>query len=183
MATASPEAPRYWFEDAFMTFNTGEAILNKDIPFEAYTENGDENLAVWNRPENFDSAPRIKLPKVDTVFLFSLGTKYSKNVLDESHVLKVKEALVKHRSPVITVGNDEAYWHVTVITGYDDEATDGACYELDSKVCKGKKGAFYVRDSFGSGVEKRSYEWFIQRQNSATVAKLVEEVPFIRPRH
>jgi hypothetical protein len=173
MRNSSPVPYRTWFEDAFMIFNTGEAILAKDMPFEAYDEYGDENLNIWNTPDNFETAPRIKLPKVDTVFLFSVGDKYSKNVLDESHVLKVKQALVEHKSPIITIGNDEAYWHATVITGYDD-TIEGDCYELDSKVCRGKKGAFYVRDSFGNGLETRSYEWFIRRQNSAAVAKLAE---------
>ena len=162
-----------WFEDAFLKFDSGVAVLTRDMPFESFSENGDINYGVWNYPANFETAPRIKLPKIETVFLFSVGSKYSKGVLDQTHVQKVKEALVQYQSPVIAIGNDEDYWHVTVITGYDDNA-EGDCYELDSKVCVGKKGAFYVRDSFGTRLEARSYEWFIRRGNSAAVAKLAE---------
>jgi len=162
-----------WFENAFLKFDSGVAVLNRNLPFESFTSGGTINYAVWNMPAAFHTAPRINLPKVDTVFLFSVGTRYSRGVLDSSYVEKVKEALVKYQSPVLTVGNDEDYWHVTVITGYDDTQT-GDCYELDSKVCVGKKGVFYVRDSFGTRLEKRSYEWFIRRQNSAAVAKLAE---------
>jgi len=161
-----------WFEDAFLKFNSGEAVLNRDMPFEAFTSTGEINYAVWNFPGNFKSAPRIKLPKVDTEYLFSYS-KYAMGVLNESHLRQVKEALLKYESPIITVGNDEDYWHVTVIVGYDDEI-EGDCYELDSTVCEGKKGALYVRDSFGTRIEARSYEWFLRRQNSATVAKLAE---------
>ncbi len=159
-----------WFEDAFLKFDSGEAILARDLPFESFSETGEINYNVWNLPDAFNSAPRIKLPKVDTVYLFSFD-KFSKGVLDESYVQQVKEALVKYKSPILTVGNDTDYWHVTVITGYDDNLV-GDCYELDSKACAGKRGAFYVRDSFGNRLDTRSYEWFIRRQNSAAVATL-----------
>ena len=161
-----------WFEDAFLKFDSGVAVLNRDMPFESFNEVGDINNDVWNVPSIFETAPRIKLPKVDTISLFSFD-KFSRGVLDQSHLQKVKEALVKYQSPIITVGNDEDYWHVTVIVGYDDNL-QGDCYELDSKICKGKKGAVYVRDSFGTRLEARSYEWFIRRQNSAAVAKLAD---------
>ena len=161
-----------WFEDAFLKFDSGVAVLTRDMPFESFTENGDINYDVWNVPSNFDSAPRIKLPKIETLTLYAFD-KYSRGVLDQSHLNQVKEALVKYQSPIIAVGNDEDYWHVTLIVGYDDNI-EGECYELDSKVCEGKKGAVYVRDSFGTRLEARSYEWFLRRQNSAAVAKLAE---------
>ncbi len=161
-----------WFEDAFLKFDSGEAILNRDLPFESFTSTGEINYAVWNYPSNFKFAPRIKLPRVETEYLFSFN-KYAMGVLDESHLKKVKQALIRYESPIITVGNDEDYWHVTVIVGYDDEL-EGDCYELDSSVCEGKKGALYVRDSFGARIEARSYEWFLRRQNSASVARLAE---------
>lgn len=173
-APSSALRSKSWFENIFLKFDSGESVLARDMPFEFYDENGNFNYTVWNFPSNFYTAPRVKLPKIDTVFLFSVGTMYSRGVLNQSHVDQVKEALVKYQSPIIVVGNDEEYWHVVVITGYDDTATDGLCYELDTSVCKGKKGAFYVRDSFGLGLEKRSYEWFIRRQNSAAVAKIAD---------
>lgn len=174
MSSSFVPQPRSWFEDPFLMFNSGEAILAKDLSFEAYTEDGHDSVEVWNRPTDFEKLPKISLPKVDTVFLFSVGNKYSMGVLDESHVIQVKDALLKYKSPIITIGNDQAFWHATVIVGFDDDAEDGSCYELNSSVCKDKKGAFYVRDSFGNGLEKRSYEWFIRRQNSAAVAKLAD---------
>lgn len=163
-----------WFENYFLKFDSGQAVLQKDMPFNFWTASGDMDYGVWNTPANFQTAPRIPLPKIDTVFLFSVGNKYSRNVLNRSHVEIVKQALVQYQSPILMVGNDEEYWHMLVITGYDDEATDGDCYELNPAVCFGKKGAFYVRDSFGLGVEKRSYEWFLRRMNSAAVAKLAD---------
>jgi hypothetical protein len=173
ISEVSSNRSKSWFEDAFLKFDSGEAVLTRDMPFESFDEYGDIDYGMWNVPSNFDTAPRIKLPKVDTVFLFAVGNKYSRGVLTDSYVKQVKEALVKYQSPVITVGNDEDYWHVTVITGYDD-TVEGDCYEIDSKICAGKKGVFYVRDSFGVRLEARSYEWFIRRQNSAAVAKLAE---------
>lgn len=170
---SSPRRSKSWFEDAFLKFDSGVAVRARDLPFESFDEYGNIDYRVWNTPAAFNAAPRIRLPKVDTVYLFSVGNKYSRNVLNESHLTQVKEALVKYRSPIIAVGNDEDYWHVTVITGYDDDL-QGDCYELDSKVCRGKKGAVFVRDSFGTRLEARSYEWFLRRQNSAAVAKLAE---------
>jgi hypothetical protein len=161
-----------WFEEAFLKFNSGEAVLNRDMPFESFDNEGEINYSVWNRPSNFYSAPRVALPAVETIYLFS-HDKYSKGVLKQEHLKHVKESLVKYQSPILSVGNDEDYWHVTVIVGYDDDL-EGDCYELDSKVCAGKKGSFYVRDSFGTRIEARSYEWFVRRQNSAAVAKLAE---------
>jgi hypothetical protein len=172
-AGASPIRTRTWFEDAFLKFDSGQAVLARDLPFESFDEWGNINQAVWGTPDGFYSAPRIKLPKVDTVFLFAVGNKYSRGVLDTSHLEQVKEALVKYRSPILLVGNDEDYWHVTVVTGFDDNL-QGDCYELDSKVCRGKKGAVFVRDSFGTRLEARSYEWLIRRNNSAAVAKLAD---------
>lgn len=170
-APSSSLRSRSWFEDAFLKFDSGQAILAREIPFESFDEFGNINQAVWGMPDRFYQAPRIQLPKVDTVFLFSVGNKFSRNVLNTSHLDQIKQALVKYRSPILSVGNDEDYWHVTVITGFDDQM-EGDCYELDSKVCEGKKGAVFVRDSFGTRLEARSYEWLIRRTNAAAVAKL-----------
>jgi hypothetical protein len=169
----SPVRSKSWFENAFLKFDSGVSVLDKDMPFQSFTADGSINYAVWDMPSNFAAAPRIALPKIDTVFLFSIGDKYNYGVLNQSNLDQVKRALVQYRSPIITVGNDEAYWHVVVITGYDDTVV-GDCYELDESVCEGKIGAVYVRDSFGTRLEARSYEWFLRHQNSAAVAKLAE---------
>jgi len=160
-----------WFQDAFLKFDSGEAFLQKDEPFEGWTDDGDINDYVWDMPDDYYTLPRIKLPKIDSVLLFSMGDgRYSRGVLDQSYVDIVKQALIKYQSPILVVGNDTDYWHVVVITGYDD-TIQGSCYELTSTSCH-TMGAFYVRDSFGTRLEARSYDWFVRRNNSAAVAKL-----------
>lgn len=161
---------RTWFENAFLKFDSGEAILQRDLPYTGFTITGEINYAVWNYPANFVKLPRIKLPAIDTEFLFSYG-QYSRNVLTDNQLTEIKEALLKYESPIIAMTNDSDYWHAQVIVGFDDELV-GDCYELDPAACRGKKGAFYVRDSFGVRLELRSYEWYKVRGNAAAVLKL-----------
>jgi hypothetical protein len=170
---SAPDSARakVWFENAFLKFDSGEAIINRDLPFESFTGDGEINYGVWGMPMEFSTAPRISLPKIDTVLLFASADQYARGILGQDSVDQVKQALLTYQSPIITVGNDEDYWHVVVIVGYDDQKT-GDCYELDSSVCIGKVGGFYVRDSFGTRLDFRSYEWFMRHQNSATVAIL-----------
>jgi hypothetical protein len=52
--------------------------------------------------------------------------------LDENDIQKVKEALVKYQSPVIVNYNDDYYWHVILIVGYDDKLK-GDCYQIEEK--------------------------------------------------
>ncbi len=174
ISESSSSRSRSWFEDAFLKFDSGEAFLQKTVPFFAFTRDGDINNAVWNVPGSFDTAARVRLPKIDTEFLFAVGNKYSRNVLSEMHVTKIKQALIKYRSPIIAVGNDTDYWHVTVITGYDDNKV-GDCYELQEGTCRAK-GMFYVRDSFGIRLEERSYDWLVRRGNAAAVAGFQEDI-------
>ena len=85
----------------------------------------------------------------------------------------IKDALWKYKSPVLINYNDEDYWHVILIVGYDDRIP-GACYDTDPKECEGDIGSFYVRDSFGVRVELRDYDWFRVKGNAAFVVKLKE---------
>lgn len=167
------DAPVYHFiQGAVKNFNHGEAVLNKDWPFIAYNSDGTDSMEAWNRHINFDSLPRITVPKVTTEFLFARGKKYSTYVLKKEDILAVKEALVKYKSPVIINYNDDDYWHVVLIVGYDD-GLKGQCYEIDADECN-EKGSFYVRDSNGNRFEARAYNWFLYRGNAAAVVKLKE---------
>jgi len=159
-----------FIEAPFLRFNHGEAILNKDWPFNAYKENGEVNMTVWDLHPDFDRLPRLSVPKVETIHLFTRGRKWSTGVLTEDDLAEVKNALVKYNSPVIINYNDDDFWHVVLIVGFDDELK-GECYQMEAKDCQGK-GALYVRDSNGHKVDMRAYEWFIEKANSAAVAKL-----------
>ena len=152
-----------------MRFNNGSAILTKDWPYEAWTGTA-VNYSVWNRHPNYSQLPRVKLPQIETIKLFQYGNRWATYVLNESHVEQIKEALWKYKSPIIINYNDEDYWHVILIVGYDDNIP-GECYDTDPKECEGNIGSFYVRDSFGIKVELRDYDWFRAKGNAAAVVK------------
>lgn len=165
--------PSSWLESAVLKFDSGEAVLQKDMPYTAFTATGDINYSVWNFPANFYTAPRISVPKIDTELLFQVGDRYSRNVLNETHLQRLKQTLLQKHSPILLNNNDTEYWHVVVVVGFDDDLK-GHCYELDEQVCEGKKGALYIRDSNGYGLEQRSYEWFYKRANAAAVVTLAD---------
>jgi C1A family cysteine protease len=107
---------------------------------------------------------------VETIKLFELGNKWSTLVLDQSHIQLIKEALWTYKSPILVNYNDENFWHVILIVGYDDNLP-GVCYDTSPKECSGL-GSFYVRDSFGLRIELRDYDWFRVKGNAAFVVKL-----------
>lgn len=159
------------FVDApVLRFNKGFGILAKDWPFEAW-RNNIPNQTVWNRHPNMDTLPHIELPEVESVKLFQYGNKWSTNVLDQEDVDLIKDALWKYKSPVIVNYNDDDFWHVVLIVGYDDNLP-GPCYDTDESECSSDIGSFYVRDSFGTKVELRDYDWFRVKGNAAFVIKL-----------
>ena len=166
-----PKNPvRSFIEDAVIDFNWGEAVHHKDWPFVAFNSDGTTNKSVWNKHPDFENLPRMKVPPVETVFLFSYGRKrWATGVLDENDIQKVKEALVKYQSPVIVNYNDDYYWHVILIVGYDDKLK-GDCYQIEDKNCN-SEGSFYVRDSNGKIFESRAYNWFLENGNAASVVK------------
>lgn len=163
---------RYFWEVHVLKFNNGFGIHTNDWPYEAWNEYW-ENASVWNFRE-WRQMPKVSLPKVDTEPLFVIGGKWSTNVLDQKHITQIKEALVKHRSPVMVNYVDDGYWHVILIVGYDDELP-GRCYGTDEKECNNDIGSFYVRDSFGIPVEVRDYDWFRVNGNMAIVVKEAKE--------
>lgn len=163
--------PSYHFiEEAVKKFNYGEAVHIRDWPFNAYNSDGTDNMTVWNLHPNYVELPRLAVPEIETEFLFARGRKWATNVLKAKDIETIKEALVTYKSPIIINYNDDGYWHVVLIVGYDDKVK-GVCYEVESEDCN-KRGAFYVRDSNGKRFEARAYNWFLYNGNAAAVVKL-----------
>jgi hypothetical protein len=140
------------------------------LPFSAYTEQGLPSQQVWRYPPGFQTLPRMKVFKVETERLFMFGNKWSTRVLNNNHVEQIKEALWKHKTPILVNYNDEFYWHVVTIVGYDDNIR-GDCYDTPIEECRKDLGAFYVRDSFGVKIEVRDYDWFRVKGNAAFIVR------------
>jgi len=152
-----------------LKFNWGFGIHINDWSFEAWN-NSYENQTVWNY-RNWEGMKKVSVPKVETIRLFQYGGKWSENVLDDSHINQIKDALVKYESPVLVNYVDEGYWHVILIVGYDDDIP-GQCYDNPESECSATPlGSFYIRDSFGITVEVRDYDWFRAKGNAAFVVK------------
>ena len=163
--------PEHFIEEVVLRFNYGEAVHNSVWPFKAYHEDGTDSLEAWNVHPDFANLPRLSVPPVKTELLFARGKKFATSVLREEDLLAVKKALVEHKAPVIINYNDDGYWHVILIVGYDDKKK-GECYELEAEDECGKKGAFFVRDSNGKRFEARDYKWFLAKVNAAAVVEL-----------
>lgn len=164
-------------EAAIRRFNWGEAVHASDLPFVAWNADGTPNRGVWNEPPGFDQLPRMQVPKVETIKLFSRGkTKWSTYVLSNADVELVKQSLWKYKSPVLINYNDTNFWHVITIVGYDDNLQTAACYDNTppQECAKNQTGAFYVRDSFGVRVESRDADWFRIKGNTAYVVRLAK---------
>lgn len=161
-------AGKYPWEIPVLKYNNGFGIHISDWPFNPW--NGTEtSSSPWNN-RDWQKLPRVPVPAVDTIPLFVIGNRWSTNVLNASHVEKIKEALVKYDSPVMINYNDSGYWHTILIVGYDDELP-GRCHELTAEQCGEQKGSFYVRDSFGVPFELRDYDWYRIKGNAAFVVR------------
>jgi hypothetical protein len=136
----------------------------------AYNEDGTDSQRAWWKHPDFLTLPRVITPKVKTELLFSYGKRWSTEVLKEKDLELMKETLSNRGAPLIVNYNDDGYWHVVLIVGYDDRKK-GVCYELEKEECKGR-GAFYVRDSDGKKYEARDYSWFLQKGSAAAVVEL-----------
>jgi C1A family cysteine protease len=157
--------PEHFIQEVVLRFNYGEAIHQSAWPFHAYRRDGSTNSEVWSRHPDFEQLPRLKVPPLKTDLLFARGKKYATYVLKPEDVEKVKETLVKTSSPVIINYNEDGYWHVILIVGYDDHLK-GECYEITPQECN-PMGSFYVRDSNGKHYEARAYNWFLYKANAA----------------
>jgi hypothetical protein len=160
------------FENPLLKFNWGEGIHSSNLPFDARTSTGNPNQQVWRYPPGFPTLPRIGVTGVQTERLFLKGNRWSTYVLTDKDVELIKETLWKTKNPILVNYNDEGFWHVVSIVGYDDDV-EGACYDTDPEECAGDIGSFYVRDSFGVFIEVRDYDWFRVKANAAFAIKEV----------
>lgn len=161
----------YWHTAALGAFGQGWAIHESKLPYNAYLEDGSPNYEMWWFPRDFYQIPRMQITeRFESKTLFVKGGKYATHVLNDADLLKVKKALVEEGSPILINYNDESWWHMILIVGYDDNLK-GACYDMEEEDCKGK-GAFIVRDSDGTLTHARDYEWFKVKGNAAFVVKL-----------
>jgi len=159
-----------FLEIPVLRFNAGFGIHLSQWDYATWDGHSRKN--VWGY-RNWKSMERVPLPQVETIPLFMYGNRWSTRVLDDSHIQMIKENLVNHRSPVLVNYNDNGYWHVILIVGFDDDLP-GTCYDEDMSLeeCnEDNRGSFYVRDSFGIPVEVRNYEWFRTKGNAAVVVK------------
>lgn len=162
---------KYDFEVPVLKFNKGFGIHISDWDYTAWKGNY-ENNSVWSY-RDWSGMKKIDLPKVETIPLFVRGNRWSTGVLNDSHVQQIKEALWKYKSPVLVNYNDDGYWHVILIVGYDDQLP-GTCYDPAVPLAECNQddvGSFFVRDSFGIPVEVRDYDWFRLMGNAAFVVK------------
>lgn len=160
---------RSMWEIPLLKFNkTGYGIHITDWPYEAW-DGTRPNGTVWNY-RNWSRFEKVTLPKIEIQRLFIFGNKWSTNVLKPAHVTAIKEALWKYKSPVLINYNDNFYWHVILIVGYDDDLP-GTCYDIPKADCEKDIGSFYVRDSFGVRAEIRDYDWFRVKGNAAFVVR------------
>lgn len=158
-----------FFEAVLYKFNaTGYSVPAAEWPLIAWID-GERNMSAWQNQDH-SRMTRIELPKIETIELFHSEDRWATEVLDQSDVEIVKKAMVKHRSPILINYNDNKFWHVILVVGYDD-SMEGECYQVSASDCRRSKGAFYVRDSFGKTIELRDYDWFVKRANSAFVVR------------
>ena len=163
-----------WHEMAVARFNDGWSISIQDLAFNAWTTDGQVNRSVWSRPKDFYNLPRIEFTeRFKTTKLFIKGrNRYSKYVLNDSDIQKVKQALKDSESPILVNYNHRGWWHVVNIVGFDDNAK-GECLHTPIDKCSGK-GAFYVRDSLGKKTHLRDYDWFKINGNAAFIVEMID---------
>jgi hypothetical protein len=169
-APATVTRGKYMWEIPVLKFNNGYGIHISDWPYVAW--NGTSSTHDPWEPRDWDDMKKIPLPKVMTKPLFVLGDRWSMNVLSQKHIDQMKQTLWENKAPILINFNDNGYWHVVLIVGYDD-TLPGDCYQIKKDQCK-SSGSFYVRDSFGIPVEVRSYDWYRVRGNAAFLVKEAE---------
>ncbi len=152
-------------ESAVMKFNHGTTMHATTLPFDP--------ARAWQKPPGFSLLERRPAPSVKVVRLFNSGGLWDTNVLTPADVEKVKQALWKHKSPVLLNYNENRYWHVVNIVGYDDDIEEN-CHGATKEQCEESRGVFYVRDHWGDGVETRDTDWLRVMGNAAVVVKLAD---------
>lgn len=157
---------KIWLEKPIYRFNRGFGIHISSWPFDPW-DDGEANQDVWTE-QMMDEMQKVSVPKIKTELLFEKGTRYSTNVLNEEDIIKIREYLWKYQSPVVVNYNDNNYWHVILIVGYDSRL-NGDCYQISKEDCNESLGSFYVRDSFGPTIEIRDYDWLRVKGNAAYI--------------
>jgi hypothetical protein len=157
-----------WFEKPLMKFNNGFGIHISSWPFDPW-DDGEVNNDIWN-DRVMDAMKKVAVPAVDTVQLFNKENRYATDVLTVQDVELVKEAMAKFQSPIMINYNDNNYWHVILLVGYDSRL-NGDCYQITKEECNETMGAFYIRDSFGPAIELRDSDWFRVKGNAAFIVK------------
>jgi hypothetical protein len=167
----STEGKSSW-EKVVLKFNNGFGIHIDDWPFDAWI-NASKNQGVWD-DRDIAHMPKVTVPRIDTTHLFSLGNRWSINILEKSHIEIIKEALWKNKSPVLVNYNHGGFWHVVLIVGYDDQLP-GKCMLVSESDCDKDLGSFYVRDSAeGMSISVRDYDWFRILGNTAILIREVK---------
>ncbi len=162
-----------FFEAPVYKFNKGFAISAEEWLFVAWLD-GRVNMSAWEN-QDYSRMKQIEVPKIETIKLFDMESRWATEVLDEWNITQIKKALIKYESPVLINYKDNKYWHVILIVGYDDKI-DGECYQTEVADCENTKGSFYIRDSFGKIIELRDYDWFIGKGNAAFVIKTADDL-------
>lgn len=162
-------SPGSWHLTALGRLNRGWAISENNLPFTAWTEDGEINRSMWKKPKGFYDMERMKINhtfKAQKLFIRGKN-RHSKYVVKKQDIEAIKRALVENNAPVLINYNHNRWWHMINIVGYDDNAK-GECTHTPEAQCSGM-GAFYVRDSLGKEVHLRDYDWFRVNGNAAFV--------------
>ncbi|MBA2404666.1 MAG: hypothetical protein H0V66_07835 [Bdellovibrionales bacterium] len=166
-------AGKSFFEAPAYKFNQGFTVSAKEWLFLAWIE-GRRNMSAWDN-QDYSKMSQVEVPKIETIKLFNMESRWATKVLNPTHIQKIKDALIKYESPILVNYNDNNYWHVILIVGYDDKI-EGDCYQTLPEMCNRSNGSFYVRDSFGITTEVRDYDWFLNKGNAAFVFKFAPEL-------
>ena len=155
----------------FHKFNFNKAIHANNLPFFAYQSDGSVNRGVWSKPPFYASLPRMEVPDVESIKLFERGSdEWATRVLDNYDIEDIKQALWERQAPILVRVNDNRYWHVVIIVGYDDRIQTAVCHDNTpaSECSRNQEGAFYVRDSYGGpATQLRDTDWLRIKGNAA----------------
>ena len=164
-----------WHTTAMPRLNKGWAISENNLPFTAWTEEGEVNRSMWRKPSDFYDIERMKIDhkfKADRLFVRGKN-RHSRYVVKPKDIEAIKKALVENNAPVLAYYNHNRWWHVVNIVGYDDNAI-GECTHTPEPECN-TTGAFYVRDSLGKMTHLRSYDWLRVNANAAYAVTFKDE--------
>lgn len=153
-----------WFEKPVLRFNNGFGIHISSWPFDPW-DDGVANQEVWTE-QMMDEMTKVALFPIETKKILEKGNRYSTEVLSVKDLAEIREMMWKYKSPVVVNYNDNNFWHVVLLVGYDSRL-NGDCYQITKEECNETMGSFYVRDSFGPTIEIRDYDWFRVKGNAA----------------